>query len=184
MPTLEGTTTLMLDSTFQISMHLKIQSLVGSCFDNLKLWEPNQRHLRSAPQNQTLSRGHELDIPKREALKRNFFKCTSLRSRLGTEREITIAESCVNSFIDEIQSSGLKKTLPALRKWVKHTGLVLSRGTHLFWVHVSRHNALGYCLFSKTTLNCVFLKLVSLYISRGDTVLWETSCLITSVRPH
>lgn len=182
MPTWEGTTTLMLHSTFQISMHLKTHSLVASCFDNLSLWEPNLRHLRSAPQ--TLSGGHKLDIPKREAPKRNFLKCTSLRFRLGTEREITIAESCVNFFIDQIHSSGLKKTLPALRKLIEHTGLVLSRRTHLFRVHISRHNAPGYCLFSERTLNCVFLKLVSLHISRGDTVLWETSCLITSVRPH
>lgn len=38
-----------------------------------------------------------------------FLKWTSLRFRWGTEREITIAESCINSFINEVHSRGLKK---------------------------------------------------------------------------
>lgn len=95
----------------------KISSLVASCFDNHNFWEPNMRYLRSAPWNQTYSGSHKLSILKREALKITFWNVH--RYAFDEEqKEKLLLQKAVLTTINEVHSSELKKTLPALGKWI------------------------------------------------------------------
>lgn len=101
---------------------------------------------------------------------KSFWKGRLVYFRSGAERVI-LKKSYVNSFINEVHSSGLKKT-SAPRKWSQHAGHVLPRA-HLFWVHISRLNTLGYYLFSETILQSAFLKPASLAFSGWHSTVWD-----------